>query len=145
VEEIGVVRSVDGGIARVEINRSALCSRCGCCIQTGPETMELEASDAIGVSPGDRVSLEFPDYMFVKVSFAVYGFPAIVLFASLFICLEAIKLNEWQSALAAVAATAVSYFIVSKTKFARFGSDDMRPKILKQTSEQNTTLSSGQK
>jgi len=102
--------------------------------------MELEATDAIGVSPGDSVSLEFPDYMFVKVSFAAYGFPAIAFFVSLFVCLEAFKLNEWQSALAAVATTALSYFIVSKTKFARFGSDDMRPKILEQSSADENGL-----
>ena len=129
MNEIGVVTSVENGIARVEIRRGALCAHCGCCVRTGPDTMELEARDDIGVAPGDEVSLDFPDYMFVKVAFTAYGAPAVAFFAALVVCLAVLKMNEWQSALAAVAATAAAYVVISRTGFARRGSEDMRPSI----------------
>jgi positive regulator of sigma E activity len=129
MNEFGTVKSVENGIARIGIKRSDACEHCGACITTGPDTMELEAQDTLGVKTGDEVRLDFDDNIFIKVAVIAYGIPALAFITTLLVCLIAIKLNEWQSALAAVVSTTVAYYFISKSNFAKQGSAELRPAI----------------
>jgi len=129
VNEFGTVKSVENGIARIEIKRSESCEHCGACITTGPDTMLLEAQDTLGVKTGDSVRLDFDDNVFIKVALIAYGIPALTFITTLILCIVAFKLKEWQSALAAFLTTAVSYYFISKSGFAKHGSDELRPTI----------------
>lgn len=58
--EVGVVSSVNGGKAVIEINNVSQeeCARCGVCVSAGDTTRLLEVESVPGLEVGDKVTLK---------------------------------------------------------------------------------------
>lgn len=82
MEEVGVVKGVQGRMATVSIERKAVCDQCtsGTC-SVSAEGAKLEAVNTIGAKVGDKVRVSLKAYSFIKGSIIVYVFPAMSLVA----------------------------------------------------------------
>jgi len=80
MEEIGVVKSVEGISAKVVVAKKGICEQCtsGTCMITG-EGAELDALNTLGARPGQRVRVTLKPFSYLKGSIVVYGIPAISL------------------------------------------------------------------
>jgi sigma-E factor negative regulatory protein RseC len=80
MEEIGVVNTVEGHIAKVAVAKKSMCEHCtaGTCHMTD-EGAELEALNNAGARAGQRVRVVMRPYTYLKGSLVVYGLPAIAL------------------------------------------------------------------
>jgi sigma-E factor negative regulatory protein RseC len=80
VEEIGVIKSIEGMIAKVSVPRKSACEGCtlGTC-NPGEQSMEIEALNAVDARVGQKVRVAMKTYSYLKGSIVVYGVPAIVL------------------------------------------------------------------
>ncbi|MDP2167585.1 MAG: SoxR reducing system RseC family protein [Thermodesulfovibrionales bacterium] len=77
MEEIGVVKSVEGLTAKVAVAKKSMCDKCtaGTCLLTD-EGAEIEALNNIGAEVGQRVRVALKPYSYIKGSLVVYGLPA---------------------------------------------------------------------
>jgi len=86
MEEIGIVKSIDGPVAKVVLSRRNSC--CDSCEKTScdipEEGIETEAINQAGAKVGQRVKVVMRPYTFVKGAFILYIFPLIALFAGAF-------------------------------------------------------------
>lgn len=82
VEEIGVVKSVKGMSAMVQIPKKSACEGCtmGIC-KPEDQGMEIEAFNEAGAKVGQRVRVAIKSYAYMKGTMVVYGLPAIMLVA----------------------------------------------------------------
>ncbi|MDA8434324.1 MAG: SoxR reducing system RseC family protein [Nitrospiraceae bacterium] len=82
VEEIGVVRSVQGVTAMVQIAKKSACEGCtmGVC-KPEDQGMEIEAFNEVGAKVGQRVKVSIKSYVYMKGTMLVYGLPAVMLVA----------------------------------------------------------------
>ena len=80
VEEIGIVTSVDGLTARVNVPKKSACEGCtaGVCI-TGEQSMEIVALNKAGAKAGQKVRVNVSSYVYMKSSMIIYGIPALAL------------------------------------------------------------------
>ena len=80
MEEIGVVKSIDGVIARVLVERKSICDKCtaGKCHVTDDGAI-IEAVNTARAKEGQRVRVQFRPYTYLKGSLIVYGIPTVAL------------------------------------------------------------------
>ena len=80
VEEIGVVTSVDGIKARVNVPKKSACEGCtaGVCM-TGEQSMEIVALNKARAEVGQKVRVNVSSYVYMKSSMIIYGVPALAL------------------------------------------------------------------
>lgn len=81
MEEIGVVISTQGVVARVSVQKSGACDACaasGTC-KPSEETAELEAFNPIKAKVGQTVRLVLKPQLYLKASIIVYGLPVVSL------------------------------------------------------------------
>jgi sigma-E factor negative regulatory protein RseC len=83
MQEIGIVKSIDGVIARVMVTKkSSFCENCtkdSCDI---PEDgVETDAFNAVGAKVGQKVRIELKSYTYYKGALLVYVLPVIALIA----------------------------------------------------------------
>lgn len=80
MEEIGVVKSVEGVIARVVVERKSICDKCteGKCLLTEGGAI-IEAFNQARAKEGQRVRVVFRPYSYLKGSVLIYGIPALAL------------------------------------------------------------------
>lgn len=80
VEEVGFVRSVDGSLATVAIEKKSACEGCSLKIcKPDEQYMEIEALNAVHAAVGQKVKVAMKSYSYLKSSAAVYGIPALFL------------------------------------------------------------------
>jgi sigma-E factor negative regulatory protein RseC len=82
MEEIGVVMSVEGPMAKVLVERKSACDKCtaGTCSLTGGGA-ELQALNEVQAEVGQKVRVALKSYTYVKGSMLLYGLPALSLIA----------------------------------------------------------------
>lgn len=80
LEEIGVVKAIEGPIAVVNIPRKSACEGCtaGTC-RPEQQSMEIEAVNKAGAKPGQKVRISIQTFAYMKGSMLVYGLPALAL------------------------------------------------------------------
>ncbi|RMG72442.1 MAG: hypothetical protein D6710_04795 [Nitrospirae bacterium] len=80
MEEIGVVKSVEGMIAKVVVERKSICDKCteGKCLLTDGGAI-IEAFNQVKAKEGQRVRVVFRPYSYLKGSVLIYGIPALML------------------------------------------------------------------
>lgn len=80
MEEIGVVKSVEGLTAKVIVKRTGICEKCTqkTCTLT-EEGAELEAINTIKAKAGQMVRVTLKPYSYLKGSLIIYGLPALSL------------------------------------------------------------------
>ncbi len=82
IEEIGIVKSVDGMTAVVSVPKKSACEGCtlGTC-SAEEKSMEIEAWNEAGAKAGQRVRVSIKSYAYMKGAMIVYGLPAVALVA----------------------------------------------------------------
>lgn len=82
MEEIGVVKSIDGPYAKVLVPKRSVCDGCkqGTCNMTD-DGAEIEALNTVKATVGQKVKVAMVPYTYVKGSLALYGVPAVALIA----------------------------------------------------------------
>lgn len=82
IEEIGIVKSVEGMTAVVAVAKKSACEGCtlGAC-KSEDRSMEIEAWNEAGAKAGQRVKVAINSYPYMKGAMVVYGLPAVGLVA----------------------------------------------------------------
>ncbi|MCE5194625.1 MAG: SoxR reducing system RseC family protein [Nitrospiraceae bacterium] len=82
MEEIGIVKSIDGVLAKVSVPKKSICEGCtaGTC-KPDAQTMEIDAVNKVNASIGQKVRVVINSYTYLGGSIIVYGLPAIALIA----------------------------------------------------------------
>ena len=80
IEEIGIVTSIEGPTAHVDVPKKSTCEGCtaGTCA-TGEQSMEIIAFNKAGAEVGQRVKVLIHSYAYMKGTVIVYGVPALAL------------------------------------------------------------------
>lgn len=80
IEEIGIVKSIDGIMAIVDVPRKSSCEGCtaGIC-KPEEQSMEIQAFNQAGARQGQKVRVVIKSFAYVKSSMLVYGLPALSL------------------------------------------------------------------
>jgi sigma-E factor negative regulatory protein RseC len=78
-EEIGIVKSVTGVIAVVNVPRKSACEGCTAGCKMDEEFMEIEAFNQAGAKVGQTVRVTMKAFTYTKGSLLVYGLPAVAL------------------------------------------------------------------
>jgi len=93
--EEGTITKVTDNTAWVKVRRSSMCEACSCqrtCSTLGGgEIMETEAINTAGAGVGDRVLLQIPSTLLVKVSFIFYMIPVIFLISGVILGMKIAK------------------------------------------------------
>lgn len=80
IEEIGIVKSTDGIMAKVDVPKKSACEGCtaGIC-KPEEQSMEIEAFNQAGARQGQKVRVVIKSFAYMKSSMLVYGLPALSL------------------------------------------------------------------
>jgi len=82
MEEIGVVKSVDGDIAVVSVHKKPSCEGCGSgACHIAQDDMLIEATNRAEARVGQKVIVNLNPSTYLTGSFMVYGVPTIALIA----------------------------------------------------------------
>jgi sigma-E factor negative regulatory protein RseC len=82
VEEVGIIKNIDGMTATVSIPRKSACEGCSfSACKAGEEGMLIEALNPVNAGVGQKVRIVMKPYTYLKGSAIVYGIPAIALVA----------------------------------------------------------------
>jgi sigma-E factor negative regulatory protein RseC len=80
VEEVGLVKSIDGSLATVAIEKKSSCEGCTLNIcKPDVQHMEIEALNSVQAAVGQKVKVAMKSYSYLRNSAVVYGIPALFL------------------------------------------------------------------
>ncbi|GBE36640.1 soxR reducing system protein RseC [bacterium BMS3Bbin07] len=79
MEEVGIVKSVEGVTAKVLVERKSACDKCreGCHVSDAGAL--IEALNIAKAKEGQKVKVVFKSYTYLKGTILVYGLPALAL------------------------------------------------------------------
>jgi sigma-E factor negative regulatory protein RseC len=80
-DQEGVVVTIEGSYARIEIGSGGACMECGARGECGTEGMTLLAYNGVSAVPGDRVRVEPSASGMLTVSFVLFMFPMLAAIA----------------------------------------------------------------
>jgi sigma-E factor negative regulatory protein RseC len=119
VEEIGVIRSVEGPVATVSVPKKSACEGCSLNVcKPEEQSLLIEALNPLSARVGQRVRIVMKSYTYLQGSLIVYGIPAFALIAGAIIGKEVFSAHiknldpDIVSAIFGSAAFAVSFFAV---------------------------------
>jgi sigma-E factor negative regulatory protein RseC len=93
MEEVGVIKSIEGLTAKVSVPRKSACDGCTVDIcKPDEQSMEIEALNPIKARVGQKVKIVMKPYTFLKGSLIVYGVPALALIIGAIIGKEVLSL-----------------------------------------------------
>ncbi len=80
VEEVGLIKSIDGMLAIVCVPQKSACEGCtmGIC-RPENQFMEIEALNPVNAHVGQKVRIVMKPYTYLRGSVVVYGIPALAL------------------------------------------------------------------
>jgi len=82
VEEIGVIRSVEGPVATVSVPKKSACEGCSLNVcKPEEQSLIIEALNPLSARVGQRVRIVMKSYTYLQGSLIVYGIPAFALIA----------------------------------------------------------------
>jgi sigma-E factor negative regulatory protein RseC len=79
IEEIGIVKSVTGAIAVVNVPKKSACDGCTAGCKIDERFMEVEAFNQAGAKVGQTVRVTIKSFAYTKGTLVVYGLPALAL------------------------------------------------------------------
>lgn len=79
MDEIGIVKNIDGVIAIVFVERKSACDSCKAGCKVSDSGAEIEAINNAKASVGQKVKVVMKPYSYLKGSMLVYGIPALAL------------------------------------------------------------------
>lgn len=111
--EQGVVLAIQKEFAKVRVGRNSACGSCGKCGMTeNQKHVDFLASNAVGASVGDTVSLNIPDTNSAKLALVGYFIPLLPALGLLFFALG-LRLADWIAALMFVGGLAVGFALLA--------------------------------
>lgn len=80
MEEVGLIKSIDGMLAVVSVPKKSACEGCtmGIC-KPEDQFMEIEALNPVNARVGQKVRIVMKPYTYLRGSVIVYGVPALAL------------------------------------------------------------------
>ena len=114
MQETGIVESVEGKEALINIKRSTACGdSCATCkAQCKTSGTKIKAKNLIGAKEGDRVKIEMDTKTVIFSALLVYIFPLVVLFGAYFLAAYYYKLGESFSVGCSLIAFVVSFVLL---------------------------------
>lgn len=79
MDEIGVVKTVSGVLAKVAVERKSGCDSCKAGCKVTEAGAEIEAFNQAKAAVGQTVKVSMKSYSYLKGSILVYGIPALAL------------------------------------------------------------------
>ena len=79
MDEIGVVKSTNGILAIVSVERKSACEQCAAGCKITESGAELEAVNQAQAVTGQKVRVALKPYSYLRGSIVVYGLPALAL------------------------------------------------------------------
>lgn len=79
MDEIGIVKTVNGVLAKVSVERKSACDSCKAGCRVTDAGAEIEAFNQAKAVVGQKVKIEMKAYSYLKGSVLVYGIPALAL------------------------------------------------------------------
>ena len=111
--EQGVVLSVNEQFAKVRVGRNSACASCGKCGMTERQKhVDFFASNEIGASVGDTVTLEISETNSAKLALVAYCLPLIPALGLLFLAIG-LKWADWMATILFFGGLAVGFAIVA--------------------------------
>lgn len=111
--EQGVVLAIQKEFAKVRVERNSACGSCGKCGMTESQKhVDFLASNAVGATVGDTVSLDIPDTNSAKWALVGYFIPLIPALGLQFLALG-LHLADWIATLMFVGGLAVGFAVVA--------------------------------
>lgn len=130
--EEGIVTEVKNGIALISITPSNSCEECSAKIfcHTENKIRSVIAKDPYGVKAGDKVQIVIRGRNVVFASLLLYGFPLIILIASIFIGMNLFKNNsEILSTITAIALVGIYFLFVYFLSQSKRNKNKFLPRI----------------
>jgi len=109
--EKGVVVAVEGGKAKVEFTRTAMCKNCKACLKAGPDKMMVVVENTLNAQVGDTVAVAMNSSTFMEATLIMYGVPLLGLLAGVGIPM-AFGAADWVSALCGILCAAGAYGVI---------------------------------
>ncbi len=81
MNEIGIVKHIEGTIAVVSVERKSACEQCAASCKLTDAGVDMEAINRAKAKIGQRVRVELKPYSYLKGSIMAYGLPALALVA----------------------------------------------------------------
>ncbi|NOY39186.1 MAG: SoxR reducing system RseC family protein [Nitrospirae bacterium] len=80
MEEVGIVKSIDGVTAKVLVERKSACDKCseGLCHVSDAGAL-IDALNIAKAKEGQKVKVVFKSYTYLKGTILIYGLPALAL------------------------------------------------------------------
>ena len=111
--EQGVVLSVNDKFAKVRVGRNSACASCGKCGMTEKQKhVDFFASNEVGASVGDTVTLDIPETNSARLALVAYCIPLIPALGLLFLSIG-LKWADWLAAILFFAGLAVGFAAVA--------------------------------
>jgi len=86
VKETGIVVEVDGGRAKIAIQKSEMCSQCGACrFADTNDRMVLTVNNDINAKIGDEVQIDLETSALLSATFIAYAIPLMAMIAGIVI------------------------------------------------------------
>jgi sigma-E factor negative regulatory protein RseC len=136
VEEVGIIKNIDGMTATVLIPRKNACAGCSfTACKAAEEGMIMEALNPVNARVGQKVKIVMKPYTYLKGSAVVYGIPAIALVAGIVLGKEVLSHYfvrtdpDILSAVAGFIAFALSFLFIKIWSEKAAKKQDMKPVI----------------
>lgn len=139
-EEPGVVKTVKGNRAEVEVVPSDSCRHCGAahlCNWSCERTRTVIARNPIGAKPGDRVYIQHEEKERLRSSLLIFGLPALLMIAG--VVIGATLLNDRAAVVLAGIGLLIAIGIVRLIEHRRAHSGTGLPVITRRAVETQTT------
>ena len=116
ISHTGIVKSIEGNVATVEIQVSSACATCKATSfcgssESGSRSIEAHIAPDQNVSVGDEVRVLMTQVMGTKAIVIGYVIPSVVVLAGLFV-LIGVGINEGIAALASLVLLTAYYFVL---------------------------------
>ncbi len=119
MEEIGIIKRIEGIFATVSIPKKSACEGCslGIC-KPDSQFMEIKALNPVNATIGQKVKIVMKPYTYLKGSLIVYGIPALALITGAVLGKEVISLYfarldpDIVSAITGFIAFAISFIVI---------------------------------
>jgi len=112
MRESGIITSLQGETASVQIHRGEKCHDCKGCIWIGEDTMQMEARNDIGAGEGDRVEVEVEPAKVVGGSILLFVFPLLMMIFGYVIAVHLLGSGEGLGIVAAFAGFALAFVLI---------------------------------
>ncbi|MDR2293102.1 MAG: SoxR reducing system RseC family protein [Prevotellaceae bacterium] len=116
IKHTGVVSQIIGNDIIVDIQRSSACAACeskSVCLTLDTQTQQIRINnDNYNLKTGDTVNVVSERSYSMYAVILAFGIPVFLLMSTITILIEVFGINEGISALAAIVAVTVYYFIV---------------------------------